>query len=57
MCNAHKEVTSLSLDSLGLSGGTLPTELGQLTTLTSVRGARPAAHYIAAIRVQVLPTV
>ena len=36
MCNAHNEVISLNLASLGLSGGVLPTELGLVTTLTSI---------------------
>ena len=36
VCNAHNEVTSLNLASLGLSGGVLPTELGLVTTLTSI---------------------
>ena len=39
VCNEHNEVTSLNLGGLGLSGGMLPTELGLVTSLTSVRGA------------------
>ena len=35
-CNAHHEVTSLNLGGLGLSGGVLPTELGLVSTLTSI---------------------
>ena len=36
MCNAHNEVTSLNLGGLGLSGGRMPTELGLVTSLTSI---------------------
>lgn len=36
LCNAHNEVTAINLGGLGLSGGVLPTELGLVTTLTSI---------------------